>query len=173
MHTQLSNLSDVVLQKLDLQYDVTEVLEIYRNLKLSRFQTYITSPDGNTYDIDAMNFRLGNVRESDCCTVNRLFRSTILEQMYNDLDSMFGVCRARFMMMNKHRRAYSYHADFTPRLHIPIQTNDDCMFIVDDHVYRMPDVGSVYFLNTTLKHTALNLGHDERIHLVFSLKDIL
>lgn len=173
MHTPLSSLSDAVLQKLNLQYDVTEVIDIYRDLKLSRFQTYISSPDGQTYNIDAMQFRLGKVQESDCCVVNGLFRGTVIEQIYHDLDRAYGVCRARILMMDPARRAYSYHVDFTPRLHIPIQTDDDCMFIVDDVVYRMPEVGHVYYLNTTLKHTALNLGRNERIHLVFSLKDIL
>lgn len=171
MRTQLSSLSDSVFQKLDLHYDVSEVIDLYNDLKLSQFQTYISSPDGQTYNIDASDFRTGKLKESECCTVNKMFRGTIIERIYNDLDIAYGVCRARIMMMDSTRRAYSYHVDFTPRLHIPIQTDDNCMFVVDDKVYRMPDIGHLYYLNTTFKHTALNLGNKERIHLIFSLKD--
>ena len=63
---------------------------------------------------------------------------------------------------------YSYHKDSMPRVHIPLITNDKCMFIVDDQVMRMPADGSVYWLDTMQMHTALNANLDEfnRFHIV-------
>ena len=74
------------------------------------------------------------------------------------------------MELNSGNRAYSYHYDMTQRIHIPLVTDEDCMFIVDDNVYKMPEPGQAYMLDTTKKHTALNLGSNKRVHLVACLK---
>jgi len=73
--------------------------------------------------------------------------------------------RTRVMMMKPHR-CYSYHKDPTPRIHIPLITDEKCMLIVDDKVIRLPADGNYYKIDTTLYHTALNGSNIERIHLV-------
>ena len=74
------------------------------------------------------------------------------------------------MNLNPDNRAYSYHVDMTKRIHIPLRTNDDCMFMVEDNVYKMPELGQAYMLDTTHKHTALNLSWENRVHAVFCLR---
>ena len=71
-------------------------------------------------------------------------------------------------MSLKRGMCYSYHYDLTPRVHIPLTSNEKCMFIIEDKVYRLPADGSVYFVNTKLFHTALNANREdfERTHIV-------
>ena len=63
---------------------------------------------------------------------------------------------------------YDYHNDATPRIHIPLQSNEDCFMVIDDNVYRMPSNGDVYKVNTTKKHLALNASYHGfiRTHLI-------
>lgn len=85
----------------------------------------------------------------------------------NSILKEYGMCRTRAMKMIK-GTCYSYHIDLTPRIHIPLTSNDSCMFIIDDEIYRLPADGSVYWVDTTLYHTAINANRDQfvRTHIV-------
>lgn len=74
--------------------------------------------------------------------------------------------RARIMAMDS-RKCYSVHRDPTPRIHIPIITNEQCWMVwpYNNVCANMP-IGHVYFTNTTKVHTFLNGGLDLRIHLI-------
>jgi len=75
------------------------------------------------------------------------------------------VYRARVMRM-KPKTCYTYHQDWTKRLHIPLITNDSCFLIVDKEVMNLPADGSIYIIDTTKFHTAVNASLEERIHIV-------
>lgn len=75
------------------------------------------------------------------------------------------VHRARVMRM-KPKTCYTYHQDWTKRLHIPLITNDSCFLIVDKEVMNLPADGSIYIIDTTKFHTAVNASLEERIHIV-------
>ena len=79
----------------------------------------------------------------------------------------YNLYRTRIMNMPR-ATAYGWHLDLTPRIHIPITTDPACMFILDDVVYRIPADGGVYWVDTTLWHTAVNASRAEfnRIHLM-------
>ena len=64
----------------------------------------------------------------------------------------------------------SYHVDpDSIRYHIPLITDADAFFVVDDMVERMPDIGRLYSLQTNVKHTAINASTSaNRLHIVFS-----
>jgi hypothetical protein len=51
------------------------------------------------------------------------------------------------------------------RIHIPVQTNPDVQFFVNDEDVRM-EVGECWYLNFNLPHEAKNNGSTDRIHLV-------
>jgi hypothetical protein len=94
-------------------------------------------------------------------------------RLYEGYDYMYSIINTynlhRTRIMNMPRAtAYGWHYDLTPRIHIPITTNPACMFILNDIVYRMPADGSVYWVDTTLEHTAINASREpfSRIHLV-------
>lgn len=79
----------------------------------------------------------------------------------------YNMYRTRVMKMVK-GSCYSYHIDLTPRIHIPLTSNERCMFIIDDKVYKLPADGSVYLVDTTLYHTAINANREQfiRTHIV-------
>ena len=74
--------------------------------------------------------------------------------------------RARIMIMNS-RKCYSIHKDPTPRIHIPLITNDQCWMIwpFDSHCVRLMP-GFVYYTDTTKNHTFINGSLVDRIHIV-------
>lgn len=78
--------------------------------------------------------------------------------------------RTRVMRMQP-RVCYTYHVDLTKRVHIPLITNEKCMFIINDQVYRYPANGNYYLIDTTQMHTAVNASNEERIHLVGCVKE--
>ena len=55
------------------------------------------------------------------------------------------------------------------RFHIPLITNDNCFFVVDDKIVRYPADGNYYIVDTTKKHTAVNASWEDRIHLIGNL----
>jgi hypothetical protein len=93
--------------------------------------------------------------------------------LYKDMPYTYSILekykmsRTRIMKMVK-GNCYSYHIDLTPRIHIPLTSNERCMFIIDDKIYRLPADGSVYLVDTRLYHTALNANREQfiRTHVV-------
>ena len=83
----------------------------------------------------------------------------------NQILTDLGMYRSRVMKM-RDRTCYSYHVDPTGRMHIPLKTNDNCFFVIEDEVVRLPANGSSYFIDTTKKHTFVNASFEERIHIV-------
>ena len=83
----------------------------------------------------------------------------------NKVLSDLGMCRTRLLKL-KPFRCYSYHRDASKRIHIPIITNERCMFIIDDEVHRYPADGNSYLLDTTKPHTAINASYEDRYHIV-------
>lgn len=96
-----------------------------------------------------------------------IFKNTIFDELIEKIKEHHDIIRGRFMLM-QHKTCLTYHKDPSKRIHIPIYTNNDCMMIIDDQVYRMP-FGSTYLVDTTVPHTALNASKDPRVHLVFCL----
>jgi hypothetical protein len=83
----------------------------------------------------------------------------------NSIIEMLGMHRTRLMKM-KPKTCYTYHRDPSKRIHIPIITNEKCMFIINDEVKRYPADGKWHLIDTTLWHTAINASFEERIHIV-------
>ena len=162
-----------MIHELPHAFECNKILEEYNSCLFHDLQINISSHDGNTYvyNRDDSNERLRqNLNQEQYSVINSYFRGSYCEFVYNTLDDQYGVCRARFMTMTPKARAYSMHQDCAPRIHIPVVTNRECMFIVDDNLYKMPNAGQAYFIDTTKKHTALNLSWEDRIHLVFCIK---
>ena len=65
------------------------------------------------------------------------------------------------------RKCYSYHWDRTPRIHLAVQTREDCFITVDDVLTHIPADGYAYWIDTRKNHTAMNCSGDfERVHIV-------
>lgn len=58
--------------------------------------------------------------------------------------------------------------DWVTRIHVPLTTNPDAMFITGDVVHRLA-VGLAYEINTRERHAVWNAGKTPRVHLMFDL----
>jgi hypothetical protein len=87
----------------------------------------------------------------------------------NSIIKEHNLYRVRLMRL-KSKTCYSYHRDQCRRFHIPIITNDNCFFVIEDRLARMPANGKYYIIDTNKKHTAVNASWDDRIHLIGNLR---
>ena len=101
------------------------------------------------------------------------FRETYFKDVYEKIsawakthDCLLG--RARLRLSHPYT-CLSWHQDDQPNIHIPIITNKSSRIVIEDEMLHMP-AGEVWFANVTERHTQFNAGHNERIHLVVSIK---
>ena len=73
--------------------------------------------------------------------------------------------RTRIMTLPK-KSCLTYHSDPTMRVHIPLETNDQCFMLIDRTAHHLKDDGSTYLCDTTKLHTAINASLSPRTHLV-------
>lgn len=124
---------------------------------------------GSLYDYSKKEFTASTDQFTE---MNSVFKGSAFETVYKQIQlaaEQFGVKigRSRWMRLNP-KTCLSLHWDPDEfRFHIPLKTNEKCFFVVDDICYRMPEVGSLYLLNTTKLHTAVNASFEARDHLVF------
>ncbi len=154
----------------------------YRNnqINLKKYRTVgndlqqqVTFGSGSLYDyvnkmwlLDPFSFNqycdevVGRYIQEVCNDVERVVRE------YYWLD----VGRIRLLKMES-KTCLSYHRDpqDVVRYHIPIITNEDVFFIIDDNVEKMPEEGRLYSIDPGYKHTVVNAGKVSRIHLVFDV----
>jgi hypothetical protein len=70
------------------------------------------------------------------------------------------------LMIQEPRSVLTYHKDWTQRIHLPIDTHEDCMMLLRDKAYHLEE-GKIYFTNTTKRHTAFNCHNFiRRLHIV-------
>jgi hypothetical protein len=182
-----------MFKTLDIDIDYNEILESYKNLGVEKLLTEAnhlkqiaiqcreqTPEDQQLYEscgslyydwtkYDAtgeLPIRTENINETDIIKTCDYFVESYFSHIIKKIQQHgYNVYRGRFMK-SLHKTCLTYHTDPTPRLHIPIYTNKNCMMIVDDKVIRLP-FGKTYIVDTTLPHTALNASKDSRVHLVF------
>lgn len=157
--------------RLDYEFDVDFLKqEVYNLTNLYGWgdlgQLCITNPPGENDFFKG----IGPLMTSKNFTVlNKFLNGQYIEKVYNTIKNDYPVGRVRIMLLPG-QKCYSIHADVTKRIHIPIETNDQCMMIINDEVKRMPADGGAWLTNTTKPHTALNGNHVfNRIHLLFDL----
>ena len=109
-----------------------------------------------------MEERVNLVREMEKEFVVPMFSGLVY---INSILEELKMYRSRVMIM-KPKECYSYHVDPTPRIHIPLVTNPDCFFVIEDEVKRIPADGNYYYVDTTRKHTCVNASFENRIHIV-------
>ena len=107
------------------------------------------------------------LKEEDFSEVCDYLKGTYTEEVINLLSSEYGIVRGRYMMMNW-KSCLTYHHDETPRIHLPLITNDGCFMIIDGKTEKLHE-SVTYHVDTTKDHTALNAGKHLRFHMVFCL----
>ena len=72
--------------------------------------------------------------------------------------------------------ASQFHRDapdsqYAVRLHIPIITNDGCLFECDEGAAHLPADGSVFLLRVNRLHRVVNTGETARYHFIADVRD--
>lgn len=112
------------------------------------------------------------ISQSDYNSPMDFIRGTYTETVIKDVVSFasqynHSIGRVRLIELRP-KQCLTYHNDNDSivRYHIPIITNSRVMFIVEDQVYRMSEVGRLYSLDVRKNHTVLNASREMRLHLV-------
>jgi hypothetical protein len=93
--------------------------------------------------------------------LNPFFKDTVFEEII----LKYNLFKTRLMWLNPYA-CYSMHRDESPRIHIPIVTNDQCYFVFKAIApYHIP-INSVYWTDTTKGHSFMNCSEIPRLHLV-------
>ncbi len=104
--------------------------------------------------------------------------SDYIEFITRDLGTLpLYVERIRLVVLVPHPESVSYwHQDteaprnlFKLRLHVPIITNDQCLFEYKDKRVHLPADGSAYIIDVGTPHRVLNLSRENRFHLMMDL----
>lgn len=107
-------------------------------------------------------------RERYFNTLQPKLHGTEIESLFNSLN--FNMVRTRIFVINPGSNPYYVHHDTTPRIHIPIETNDKCRFYfhnpTEEQAEYMPADGSIYLVDTMINHNFKNDSDQRRIHIV-------
>lgn len=147
-----------------------EVLQIIQDHGQSESQIILQSLDPVAEDWKIGTGRINELEiseEQKYIYIHSQLKNTLIENLILKYNGF----RTRIMIMSPNK-TYSVHADPTPRIHIPITTNDECWMIWPHHnqCKRMAP-GFVYWTDTTKKHTFINGGLTERIHVVMCIEN--
>jgi hypothetical protein len=84
--------------------------------------------------------------------------------------------RTRFAILKANQQIKEHvdnNLDHTIRIHIPLITNNDCIFGVNRagvwELKNLPADGRAYFVNTAFPHKVENNGNEDRLHLIVNL----
>ena len=87
----------------------------------------------------------------------------------------FKIWRARFSILKPGGES-SWHRDapdeaYAVRLHIPISTNPECLFVCEEGSEHWPADNSAYFVRVNRMHKVVNRGSTDRIHFIVNIRD--
>lgn len=165
------NVNSTLIQIID-SIDVESIIECYQSMKDSIQFTEGSkgSQAGLQYLLneDPWGSAVGRSqgRELEYTLLNPAFNGTIFETIINK----YKFSRTRLMWVYP-MSCYSMHVDSTPRVHIPLITNDQCYFIFKRGIIQHLSVGQVYYTDTRYRHTFANCSEEKRLHLVGAVDD--
>jgi len=161
-------LNQSVLQKSERLYDSARILKELEDIEFaanSNLNLQTWSGDGDPYCAKDRP-RLKRIDWNEEWLTEPYYDTPYINQILEE-EGMF---RARVMLLEP-KTCYTYHKDPTPRKHIPLITNEKCFFVFDDEVFYMPEVGRLYYADTTAMHTAVNASWEKRYHIVGCYKE--
>lgn len=109
------------------------------------------------------------MRESDFTKICDIFKGSVFEEMYNNVNQYWHLGRVRIMKL-KPKTCLSWHVDFNDRLHYPIKTQEGCLMVINDEVKHLSE-HEWWYTHTKLLHTAFNGSKEDRYHVVFTILD--
>jgi hypothetical protein len=142
-----------------------EVIELQESINLNIISLQYQDINNTEWN-NAQGFDIGPI-EHEFKNLQPALKGTEIEKLLLEIGKNW--YRTRIMTMVP-LKVYQIHSDPTPRIHIPILTNDLCRFYfpkqsscLEDF---MPDDGSIYWVDTRKTHTFINCSNFKRIHIV-------
>ena len=138
-----------MITQTELHFDLKPIIEQVNSLDMSSRSLQLNETTGNlltgkyTIKPEFLNTPLGDV-----------------------LESLGDIGEARLLKLES-EEVYTAHTDPDDRFHLIISTTPYA-YIVDcenDVLFHLPANGYVYYMDTSIMHSAVNLGGTERIHL--------
>lgn len=122
-----------------------------------------------THHPDTPQWFFGSKMTSKGCTqLNDFLKGSYIEETLNTIKKDYEVGRVRLMLLRK-EKCYTLHSDSSRRIHIPLQTNRECLMIVGNEAVHMPEK-TVWLADTTKLHSAMNGSYEkDRIHLLLDV----
>lgn len=151
---------------LNFQILQKEILELVKKIKVNDNQLICQGLEEGKNDWVTGIGRIEELEEQEERKYQFIYpelQGTLLEKFIREHSGF----RTRIMIMNP-KQCYSVHADPTPRIHLPIKTNNQCWMIwpYKNQCYQLYE-GVVYLADTTQNHTFCNGSVDQpRIHIV-------
>lgn len=162
-----------LVQKEDTEINVARLaneLRPFMNTKVPT-QICINSSTGNSLN-EGAGHQQALEKDIACDNfINHHFKGGYMEEVRSILREKYVLGRIRLMRIDP-KTNYSFHVDMTPRLHIPLVTNNQSFLLCGGRKLHLPLSPNPYIINTRLIHNAIN-GHtsDPRYHLVCVLID--
>ena len=166
--------------------DYLEVLETnYNHLRWNAHDTDVDMGVGG-HQIDRLYSWAINTNAADITKPVAPYNINKQTANYRDTELMFGPVEK---IKNKFPMAHAFSISAHPaetkinlhidsddywKIHIPIYTNKDAVFVYENDDYHLPATGAMYLINTSVKHGTINRGTSDRIHLLFKIpaKDV-
>lgn len=142
--------------------DLDKIKEELSTLPHFEHQIYLQGCDSNMDPFEptiGSNYLLVDASENDYDIP--LFDLPVI----NNFIKKYDLVRTRVLILRP-KECYTWHKDKSTRLHIPVTTNESCFLLVDNTSIHLPADGTIYEVDTTLYHTALNASRENRIHIV-------
>lgn len=125
-------------------------------------QTSVQYMEGEDPFLSSIGKLKKNCHENYYNKLNPLFKNTVFENIIND----YKLVRSRLMWVYG-KTCYSIHKDPSKRIHIPIVTNKNCLFIFPEipKLIHLP-IGKAYSVDTTKQHSFCNFSEEPRLHFL-------
>ena len=121
------------------------------------------------YDGTSFNKRLKRFEiRRDYTVFNEDYLDTEFYNIYTELTKYYEIDRFRIVML-KSLTAVNWHQDNFENIHVPIETNTGCRFVIDDRSYYLPADGSSYQADNCINHSIFNAGLTDRFNLLISI----
>ncbi|CAB4126066.1 Aspartyl/asparaginy/proline hydroxylase [uncultured Caudovirales phage] len=138
-----------MLKRTDLHFDIDPIIEQVLSLNLTGKSLLLNETNGNllngpyTVKSEFVNTPIGNL-----------------------LLKLGDIGEARLLKLES-SETYTAHTDPDDRLHLSIISNPHCYLInlEDNTLHNLPIDGYIWNMDTSIMHSAINLGGTQRIHL--------
>lgn len=143
-----------------MRSEVKSILSTYKDVPQISLQAPIESADPAEY----WNCSVGKFKGLDRKEEEYIHPIFTDAPLINHYIKSLGMYRTR-IMISWPKDCYTIHKDLSPRIHIPIRSNEDCLMLIGNKNYYL-EPGKIYWTDTRHKHSAINGSDKKRIHIV-------